>query len=90
MRRRALEIATRERTLDDLTDMELFARQTDEAWYIDICIGDLHRLPSEIDPILGMREYVTLQARAIVAQARSELMRAFADTKTPKMPSAHE
>ena len=89
MRRRALELADRQRTLDDLTDMELFARQTDDAWYLDLCIDQLHRLPSEIDPILGCREYTTLQARAIVAQARSELMRTFANSST-RMPQMHD
>ena len=72
-----------------MSDMELFARQTDDAWYIDLCITELKRLPSEIDPILGCREYTTLQARAIVAQARAELMRTFAGSN-PRMPSADQ
>lgn len=88
MRRRALELVGTSRTLDDLTDLELFARQTDDAWYIDLCIEQLHRLPSEIDPILGCREYTTLQARAIVQQARGEMMRMFAGGNNPKMPDA--
>jgi hypothetical protein len=76
-------MAGRNRSLDDLTDIELFARQTDDAWYVDVCIDQLKRLPSEIDPILGCREYTTLQARAIVGQARTELTRQFANAKIP-------
>jgi hypothetical protein len=75
VRREALALL--ERTADDLSDMELFGRLTDEGWYIDICIDQLHRLPSEVDPILGCREYTTLQARSIVKQAQSNLMQRF-------------
>ena len=72
-----------DRTLDDLSDLELFARQTDEAWYQDLCLESLHRLPSEIDPILGCREYTALQARSIVKAAQAQLMRAWTDASRP-------
>lgn len=78
--RKALELM--ERTIDDLTDVEVVLRQTDDGWFYDLCIGDLHRLPSEIDPLLGMREYCMLQARAIVKSAQAELTRVFANNNT--------
>jgi hypothetical protein len=71
VRRLALELL--DRTLDDLSDLEVLSRQTDDGWYMDLCLESLHRLPSEIDPILGCREYTALQARAIAAQARAQL-----------------
>ena len=77
VRRVALELL--DRTIDDLADMELFARQTDEGWYMDMCLESLHRLPSEIDPILGCREYTALQARGIVKAAQTQLMRQWSD-----------
>jgi hypothetical protein len=80
VRREALALL--ERTADDLSDMELFGRLTDDGWYIEICIEQLHRLPSEVDPILGCREYTTLQARSIVKQAQSNLMRRFQNQNT--------
>lgn len=80
MRREALRLCAR--TIDDLTDMELFGRLTDEGWYVDLCVESLHRLPSEIDPILGMREYGVLQARSIVKQAQSLMMQRFHDQNT--------
>lgn len=68
-----------DRELDDLTDQEVFARMTDDGWYMDLCLDMLHRLPSEVDPILGCREYTALHARAIVKAAQDQLMRAFAE-----------
>lgn len=58
-------------------------RQTDDGWYYDMCLTDLHRLPSEIDPILGMREYGVLQARAIVKSAQADMARFFASGTKP-------
>lgn len=75
-------LALVDRDLDDLTDLELFSRLSDEGWYIDLCVDQLHRLPSEIDPVLGCREYTMLQARAIVRQAQAVLMRKFSAMKT--------
>lgn len=80
VRRVALELC--DRGLDDLTDMELFGRLTDEGWYLDLCVDSLHRLPSEVDPILGCREYTVLQARSIVKQAQAQLMRQFSNVNT--------
>lgn len=80
VRRVALELC--ERTIDDLTDLDLFGRLTDDGWYLDLCIDSLHRLPSEVDPILGCREYTTLQARAIVRQAQAQLSQRFAGATT--------
>jgi hypothetical protein len=79
--RTALELA--ERGLDDLTDVEVVLRQTDDGWYADLCIDQLHRLPSEVDPILGCREYTALQARAIVKTAQAKLTRQFAGASSP-------
>jgi hypothetical protein len=68
------------RTDDDLTDAELFMQQaTDDHWFVSLCIEDLHRLPSEINPILTMREYGVLQAHAIIKRAISDMQRAFRD-----------
>lgn len=76
MRRRALELLAR--TDDDLSDAELFMRQaTDDHWYVSLCIEDLHRLPSEINPILTMREYTLLQAHSIIKRAISDQQRQF-------------
>ena len=78
MRRKALELM--DRTLDDLTNIELMARAPDALWYLDLCIDQLHRLPSEIDPILLCREYTELQARGIVKQAQERMSRVFQRT----------
>lgn len=78
VRRVALELL--DRTIDDLTDLEVFSRQTDEAAFLDFCLEELRRLPSEVDPVLGMREWCGIQARGIVKQAQSQLMRQWADT----------
>lgn len=77
----ALELLAR--TADDLSDVEIILRQTDDAWYIDLCVDQLHRLPSEIDPILGCREYTRLQARAIIKSAQAQLTRQFAGASSP-------
>lgn len=68
-----------ERGIDDLSDLELFGRLTDEGWYLDLCVDQLHRLPGEVDPILGCREYTMLQARSIVKQAQDKLSRQWMD-----------
>lgn len=68
MRRKALELLAR--TEDDLTNAEIFAREaTDEYWFIELCLETLHRLPSEVEPILMQREYMLLSARNIINRA---------------------
>ena len=79
---RRLALALCGRTVDDLSDLELFGRLTDEGWYVDLCLDSLHRLPSEIDPILGCREYTLLQARQIVKQAQDQLSHQFRAIQT--------
>lgn len=71
MRARALESLAR--TNNDLTDAELFASQTDEYWFVDLCMEQLHRLPSEINPIITCREYTKLQAYYIVKRAIADM-----------------
>lgn len=71
MRDRALELIAR--SDDDLTDVELFAQQGESFWYIDLCLDQLHRLPSEIDPILLCREYTEIQAYHTVKRAMNDL-----------------
>lgn len=75
VQRLALELM--ERDLDSLTDIELMNRSTDETWFIDLCINQLHRLPSEVEPIMGCREYTTLQAFFVVKQAQSRMTQSF-------------
>ena len=76
MRREALALL--ERDEDDLSDQEIFAQSgTDEYWFTHLCIETLHRLPSELDPILLCREYTMLQAYHIVQKAMSTLARTF-------------
>jgi hypothetical protein len=75
VRRRALELLTRSE--DALTDAELFASQTDDYWYIDLCLEQLHRLPSEVDPLIGCREYTRLQAYYLVRRAIDDMQRLF-------------
>lgn len=82
-RRLALELL--DRTIDDLSDVEVISRVTDEGWFCDVCLDSLHRLPSEVDPILGMREYNLLQARAIVKDAQARLVRHWADAQAPNI-----
>lgn len=69
--------ASRQRSLDDMSDVELFASQDEQFWYVDLCIERLHRLPSEIDPLLLCRTYTELQAYQIVKDAMTKLTRAF-------------
>jgi hypothetical protein len=71
-----------ERTVDDLSDMELFSRLTDEGAFVNFCIDELRRLPSEVAPVLGCREWTLIQARAIVREAQSRVMRRFQNQKT--------
>lgn len=78
--RLALELL--ERDIDDLTDAELFSRSTDETWFIDLCLDKLHRLPSEVEPLMGCREYTTLQAFYIIKQAQSRMAQSFAKAGT--------
>lgn len=73
VRTRALEILVR--TEDEMTDLELFARAPDAFWYVDLCLEKLGRLPSEVDPLLGCREYTTIQAYHIVKKAMDEIAR---------------
>lgn len=82
VRRRALELLGR--TEDDLTDVEILARAPDELWFMDMCIEDLHRLPSEISPILTCRECTWLKARSIVKRAQSDLQRQFSGATGPR------
>jgi len=76
VRRRCWDRMARE--VDDLSDMELMNRSPADLWYLDLCVDQLHRLPSEIDPIILCREYTALQARAIVKRAQTEMTRTFA------------
>lgn len=76
VQRMALEMMDRD--LDDLTDTELMNRSTDDTWFIDLCLDKLHRLPSEIEPIMGCREYTSLQAFFIVKQAQQRMTQSFA------------
>lgn len=74
---RALELAEREE--GDLTDVEVLAQDaTDDFWYVSLCVEQFHRLPSEVDPILTMREYTVLQAHSIIRKAMGQLTRQFA------------
>lgn len=50
---------------------------TDDHWFVSLCLEDLHRLPSEINPILTMREYGVLQAHSIIKRAISDQQRLF-------------
>ena len=54
---------------------------TDDHWFVSLCLEDLHRLPSEINPILMMREYGVLQAYATIKRAISDMQRMFRDQK---------
>jgi hypothetical protein len=75
VRRRVLELLAR--TEDDLTDAELFAQQSDEFWFVELCTSTLHRLPSEIELILTCREYTLLQAHSIVSRAIHDMQHQF-------------
>jgi hypothetical protein len=79
VRRHVLELLSR--TEDDMSDVELMARAPDSFWYIDMCLERLHRLPSEIDPLIGCREYTTLQAYALVKRAQEDMMCAWYEKK---------
>lgn len=73
----ALELAERDEA--ELSDAEVLAQDADDQfWYVSLVTETLHRLPSEIDPILTMREYCTLQAHSIIRKAMTELQRRFA------------
>lgn len=82
VRRQALELL--DRTIDDMTDAELFGRAPDQFWFIDLCLDKLHRLPSEVDQVLTCREYTQIQAYHIVKRAQDMLQRAFRE------PRGHE
>jgi hypothetical protein len=75
VRRLALELLDRD--IDDLSDSELMHRMTDEMWFVDLCLNQLHRLPSEVEPLMGCREYTTLQAYFVVKQAQSRMAASF-------------
>ena len=66
---RRLALAYLERTEADLSDAELFAQQSEDLWFADFCLDSLHRLPSEVEPILLCREYTLLSARGLVREA---------------------
>lgn len=74
---RAAALESLNRTDDDLTDREIFAAQPDEFWYIDLVLTTLHRLPSEVDPLLLCREYTELQAYSIVKKYMTQLINVF-------------
>lgn len=84
VRRRAIEL-TEHKDEDEMTDLELFARAPEEFWYIDLCVDKLHRLPSEIDPVIGCREYTALQAHALITRAMGELMQRAASAARPHL-----
>jgi hypothetical protein len=76
VRTRALELADRDES--ELSDAEVLAQDADDTfWFIALCLSELHRLPSEISPILTCREYTELQAHAIIQKAMGELQRRF-------------
>lgn len=75
VRRRALALL--DLTHDDLSDAEMFAQQSDEYWYVDLCLEQLHRLPSEVDRILLCREYTALQAYQVVKRAIHDMQTLF-------------
>jgi hypothetical protein len=76
VRTRALEIMAREDT--DLTDAEILARDAnDDFWFVSLALESLHRLPSEVEPLLSMREYGVMQAHSMVQRAMTELTRRF-------------
>lgn len=64
-----------------MSDVEVVLRQTDEGAFLGFCLDELRRLPSEVEPIMTMREWTLIQARGIVRQAQSELTRVFADAR---------
>jgi len=78
---RALELAGR--TEDDLTDLEIVLRQRDELWFADFCIEELRRLPSEVEPVIGMREVMLIQARGVIKQAQRELAQVWSGNRLP-------
>lgn len=70
VRDRALELIAR--TDDDLTDVELFARQAnDDWWWMEFTLESLHRLPSEVDILC--REWTQIQAHSLIKQAMQSL-----------------
>lgn len=76
VRTRALEIMAREDT--DLTDADILARDAnDDFWFVSLTLESLHRLPSEVEPLLSMREYTSLQAYNIVKRAMNDMIRVF-------------
>lgn len=60
-----------------MSDVELFAAQDEQFWYIDLCIEKLHRLPTEVDALLLCRAYTELQAYQLIKSAMLKLTRAF-------------
>lgn len=73
-----------ERTEDDLTDAEILGRSPDELWFMDLCVEELHRLPSEVNPLLMCREYTWLKARSVVKRAMADMQRSFSGATGPK------
>lgn len=70
-----------DRTIDDLSDVEVISRIEDDLWFANLCIEELRRLPSEVE--IGMREYSVLQARAVIKDAQARLTRHWADAQAP-------
>ena len=79
--RRAFELV--DRTIDDLTDAEVILRQTDEGWFVNFCLDELRRLPSEVEPFITMRECTLIQARGIARAAQAELARVWSSATAP-------
>lgn len=77
VRREALAMLERQQDIDDLTDVEVLSRSTDDLWYLDLCIDNLHRLPNEVDEVLLCREYTALRARSLVKAAQAKLIQTF-------------
>lgn len=82
VRRHALALL--ERTTDDLSDVELMNRSQDDYYYIGLCLDKLHRLPSEIDAIIGCREYTLIQANGVVSRAMQDMTRQFTGSHVPQ------
>ena len=80
---RALELAARSSD-DELTDLEIVLRQKDELWFADFCLDTLRRLPSEVEPWIGMREIMMIQARGVIKQAQEEHARKWMGYQMPE------
>jgi len=79
-------LALLDRTEDDMTDAELMGRASEEHWYMGLCMERFHRLPSEVDLVLGCREYTALRAHGVVARAIDDMQRKFRDSNPARVP----